>query len=68
MGIVHGLLNTIWRRDPIECGDTKCSRRVNRDDTCWVDVDQKVVFCDSCGRCVRYARKKAAERRGAQLS
>lgn len=47
---------------PVRCADQKCGRMVAHNIPCFVDSETGQVWCDDCGKCERYARKKAAER------
>ena len=49
---------------PVRCADHKCTRSVINKDPCFVDTwsDQGDVYCDGCGKCVRYERKMEAKR------
>ena len=47
---------------PARCADSKCGRAVANNTPCFVDTRTGSVWCDSCGKCERYARKKAAQR------
>ena len=57
----------ISKRIPIRCADPKCGRPVVHDAPCFVDTTSPNgdVYCDDCGKCLRYARKKAAQRKAA---
>lgn len=54
----------ISKRIPISCTDPKCGRAIVHDAPCFVDTQSPDgdVYCDDCGKCLRYARKKAAQR------
>ena len=56
---------TISKRKPVVCKDSKCGRRVAHEDVCFVDThsDNGDIYCDSCGKCLRYERKMAARRK-----
>lgn len=50
-------------KDAILCADSKCDRLIQAGDFCFIDTtDQGGILCEYCGLCVRYARKKEAER------
>jgi hypothetical protein len=53
------------KRIPIRCADPKCGRPVIHDAPCFVDTNSPNgdVYCDDCGKCLRYERKKAAQRK-----
>jgi len=50
---------------PTACRDEKCNRMIEHEDPCFIDTwpDEGEVYCDSCGKCLRYERKMA-DRRG----
>jgi len=52
-------------RIPVVCSDEKCSRAVEHEDPCFIDTKSEDgdVYCDSCGKCLRYARKMESRRR-----
>lgn len=47
-----------------KCADRLCKTKVKTGDDSFLDVagNTPKVFCRQCGLCLRYARKKAAER------
>lgn len=47
------------------CVDPKCGRMVKHNEHCFIDVlsANGDLYCDSCGKCIRYARKKAEQRK-----
>jgi hypothetical protein len=47
------------------CKDEKCGRGVAHSEPCFIDTwtENGTVYCDSCGKCIRYERKMA-DRRG----
>jgi hypothetical protein len=44
------------------CGDDLCGIKLRRGDECFMDPLLKKIYCLQCGQCLRYARKKAAQR------
>ena len=50
---------------PGDCCDLKCPRVVKHGEECFIDTwaTNGALFCDQCGKCLRYARK-AAQIRG----
>ena len=50
---------------PIRCKDFKCPRSVINKDACFIDTwsEGGDVYCDSCGKCLRYERKMEIKRR-----
>ena len=59
---IHGLLETVHLIDKgVNCYDVKCVRVNELGDTILVDLDGR-VFCEGCGKSLRYFRKKAAQR------
>lgn len=60
---VYGLVESEWKgQDYWPCADAKCTRRVQLGDVCFLDLGSNRVYCADCGKCLRYARKKAAAR------
>jgi hypothetical protein len=51
---------SVWA--PAPCADKKCGRVVAHDTPCFVDTTTGAIWCDDCGKCERYSRKKAAQR------
>lgn len=51
-------------RIPVQCADPKCGRMVVHDAQCFVDTlsEKGNIYCEDCGKCERYTRKKAAQR------
>ena len=47
---------------PVRCADPKCGRTISHNAPCFIDATTGSVWCDDCGKCERYARKKAAQR------
>ena len=45
-----------------QCGNFKCGKMVQSESPCFRDTLGAAYYCDSCGKCLRYHRKKAAER------
>jgi len=46
-----------------QCGDEICDREIKTGYSCFIDLlNNGVILCDVCGKCLRYARKKATER------
>lgn len=70
MKLEYGLLKTEYQAKenskgeliPSLCGDEKCDRLVSPNEACFFDTTKNLVYCDSCGKCVRYSRKKAVQR------
>jgi hypothetical protein len=58
----YGLINTFYPDVNIKCADDKCTRYVNFMDKCFIDTQDESVYCESCGQCLRYARKMAKKR------
>ena len=65
MKIEYGLLKIIYtEEDPIECADSICGRFIATEQSCYVDTQNGGnLYCEICGTCERYHRKKAAERK-----
>jgi hypothetical protein len=51
---------------PVMCADKKCGRMVAHNAPCFIDSATGEVWCDDCGKCERYARKRAAMREAKQ--
>jgi hypothetical protein len=69
MNIQHGLIEATLGKnslpegiDTLECQDELCSRLIKEGDDCFIDAKENAIYCEQCGKCVRYHRKKAAER------
>lgn len=58
----HGFLPGEWGGEPTECADHKCERVVKKGDECFIDMQSSSVYCDGCGKCKRYVRKRAEQR------
>ena len=63
-GETEEIITTFTKYLPVTCSDEKCNTLIRNEDPCFVDSlsENGDVYCDSCGKCLRYARKKAAER------
>jgi hypothetical protein len=58
----YGLIQTFSPHpEGILCFDAKCGRSVNFMEKCFID-EAGGVYCQNCGVCERYTRKKAAQR------
>jgi hypothetical protein len=62
MNIQFGLLETKLTTEDQKCQAKDCFRQIMTDDPCFVDISNSAVFCDNCGKCERYSRKKEKER------
>ena len=61
MAAQFGMTEGIHTGERELCSDSKCGRYVEDGDPCfWADGE--VLYCGSCGKCLRYARKKEHER------
>jgi len=49
-------------KKPLMCKFDKCCRKINTLDAYFFDMLHDKEYCHQCGICLRYARKKAAER------
>lgn len=49
---------------PGSCVDSKCGRKVKDEEPCFIDTLSKNgdLYCDACGKCLRYERKMEARR------
>ncbi len=47
-----------------DCCDPKCERVVKNGEECFIDTwaHDGAIFCDQCGKCLRYARQAATMR------
>ena len=62
MEIKFGFLQTKVTTEEEKCKAANCARIMRTDDDCFIDVQSNAVFCDECGKCERYSRKKEQER------
>ncbi len=64
MKIEHGLLKIRYtEEESIECAGSICGRFIETEQICFVDTqDGGNLYCEICGTCERYHRKKAAQR------
>ena len=44
------------------CSDKLCPRKITLGESCYWDMLAADFLCVHCGRCLRYARKKAVQR------
>jgi len=58
----RGLLHVMHGGDTVVCADHKCGRMIYPEMPCCVDAATGDIYCDPCGLCLRYSRKKEAER------
>lgn len=45
-----------------QCHDRLCFTKVENGDEYFIDILKDKMYCLQCGKCLRYARKKAAQR------
>jgi len=45
-----------------KCADKLCMTNISEGDKIFLDTINENTYCHQCGQCLRYARKKAAER------
>lgn len=58
-GKEYEVIEQIETNGMIVCSDPKCGRIVRHNEACFVDVlDKGKVYCDPCGKCIRFARKR----------
>lgn len=63
MKIEYNLLNTKFtEKASVKCADDQCFRKITEDDSIFIDVEKSLMYCEKCGKCLRYARKKKEER------
>lgn len=73
--VQFGFLEMRYTSPVVECADPRCARVIpmkHEEDQiqagqlpfvwCFLDVNKGSIYCDSCGKCRRYARKKAVQR------
>lgn len=53
----------IEKHGSIVCSDSKCGRLVKHNESCFVDAQTGDLFCDACGKCIRFSRKREALRK-----
>lgn len=55
----------IEKHGNITCSDEKCGRLVRHNEMCFVDTQSEHgnIYCDACGKCIRYTRKRSAIRK-----
>lgn len=61
-------IEQIEKHGIVVCSDPKCGRFIQHDEPCFVDTmtENGNVYCDSCGKCIRYERKRAKMRENKQ--
>lgn len=64
-GIEHEKITQIEKHGDIICSDPKCGRLVRHNECCFVDAisTNGNIYCDSCGKCIRFSRKREATRK-----
>ena len=64
MKLDHGFLEIPYDGEDLpECADDLCSRSIALHEICFVDTHSSgLVYCQYCGPCLRYHRKKAVQR------
>jgi hypothetical protein len=61
MATIFGVTSGIHTGERELCSDYKCGRYVEDGAECFWD-EKGAVYCADCGKCLRYARKKEAQR------
>lgn len=56
------LQTTVGEEDKLICAAAHCRRSLGYLERYFVDTLKKQPYCDQCGKCLRYSRKKALER------
>ena len=56
------MVEGIWFKEDRICNDNKCDRIITDGDFYFTDPEGS-IFCESCGLCIRYERKRAAQRK-----
>ena len=51
----------VWFQEDTTCEDEKCDRIVAFGDNYFTDPEEH-IYCESCGLCLRYERKRALQR------
>lgn len=63
MKIQFGLLETASTEDEdFVCGMSDCNRAIKYEEPCFVDTTSSAIYCEKCGKCLRYQKKKQQER------
>ncbi len=64
-GEEYEAIEQIEKHGTIVCSDEKCGRLVRHNEPCFIDAKTSngAVYCDSCGKCIRYARKREEMRK-----
>lgn len=58
-----GLMDAYWgASDSRVCASKKCSKPMVRGSKVFIDTVNQVYYCEQCGMCLRFHRKKAHER------
>jgi len=59
----YSIKEATWGADKVvQCANIKCNRYIVKDKPfCW-DALKDLDYCEQCGTCLRYMRKKADER------
>lgn len=47
--------------EPVKCPADRCGRAIAPGESCFRD-ERGILYCDNCGKVMRYERKKEAER------
>ena len=55
------MVKGVWFQEDTICEDKKCDRAVAFGDNYFTDPEEH-IYCESCGLCIRYERKKATQR------
>jgi hypothetical protein len=61
MAAQFGMTEGIYSGERGLCSDPKCGRYVEDGDPCFFDANGD-LWCNACGRCERYSRKKEHQR------
>ena len=64
-GVEYEEIEQIEKYGFVGCSDDKCGRPIQHNEPCFVDTrsESGSIYCDSCGKCIRYARKRESLRK-----
>ena len=61
------ILSSTHHGESKSCSDDICPKLIKNENECFIDLlNNGQILCDTCGKCLRYARK-CAVRRGESL-
>ena len=63
-GNIEEKITNVSKFISVVCADEKCGRSIQNGNECFVDaLNEGDVYCDPCGKCLRYERKKEQQRK-----